>query len=73
MPLSRSRSAALSSTTAGGLRIAAPSDLAGSHFVGAHQLDNVDRRREPINGVLAGEDATMPDAFGIDDEPVPMP
>jgi hypothetical protein len=73
MLLSLSRSAALSSTTAGGLRIAAPPDLARSHVVGANQLDNVDRRREPINGVLAREDAAMSDAFGLDDEPVPMP
>jgi hypothetical protein len=67
MPLSRSRSAAApSSPMPEGLRgIAAPSDLAGSHIVGAHQLDNVDRRREPIDGVLAREDAAMPDALRI--------
>jgi hypothetical protein len=73
MPLRRPRSAALSWTTAGGLRIAEPSDLARSHIVGAHQLDNLHRRRQPINGVLAREDAAMPDAFGIDDDTVPVP
>src|SRR5215208_5717723 len=46
--------------------------LFGPHRAGANQLDNLDRRRDAIDRMLAAVDAAVPDALGLDPKSVTM-
>src|SRR5215203_1305430 len=44
----------------------------GAHGVGSDQLDNLDRRRDAIDCMLAAVDAAVPDALGLDGKSMTM-
>src|SRR5829696_6907160 len=46
--------------------------LSGAHRVGSDQLDNLDRRRDAIDRMLAAVDAAVPDALGLDAKSMTM-
>src|SRR5215204_2669421 len=46
--------------------------LIDPHRAGANQLDNLDRRRDAIDRMLAAVDAAVPDALGLDPKSVTM-
>src|SRR5215218_9361393 len=47
--------------------------LPRAHLGGTDQLNHANRTRKPVDRVLAAVDAAMPDAFGLDAQPVTVP